>query len=285
MINIYLKIITVLFLILLIGCKNDKTAKQLILEKKTIDSIAVEKKRTEEYKVTKANNKEIVSSIIFENRTYDKENDFTSIKSVLLETPINISFADVRVLDYRKEVVIYSFGLQNYLEYKKPYKEYCPFINGYTNEMEFIVSYETPVKISFKNGQYFWLGKDYKWLTPKIKVTNSLDYQDYDKDWFKEINNQQVRIGGGDIIKYRNKIYLILYTSYERWVMHHLFDITDTENIKYYILTTMINMRDVYDSYGDFNNDGKLDFKQKYTYLEDIYDKSKGLYKIYTLPE
>ncbi|MCC9064129.1 hypothetical protein [Flavobacterium piscisymbiosum] len=275
-----LRIIIVL-LCCLISCKNDKTAKPIIQTQKITDSLLVIKERKEKYKRTTANNKEILKTIVFENRIYDKENDFTKIKSVLLETPGEIEFTKFMTSDYRKEIQFLNFGLLNHLEYKEPYKEYSPFINASTKKMEFILSYDGSIKISFSNGQYFWFGENYKWLTPKIKVSDSLDYQFYNMGSFKKMNNRSV-IHGGQILKFKNKIYLLFFISNGMWWIHHLFDITDEKSIKYCILNSIYGLEDCY---GDFNNDGKLDFKQKYAYLRNSEDKSQDKYKVYTLPE
>lgn len=279
--NIYLKKITVLILLCLIGCKNDKTTTPIIPNQKAKDSIAVEKEKDKRYKITTNNNEKILTTVVFENRTYDKENDFTKIKSVLLETPIKIQFTDFITLDYREEIQFFNFDLQNYMQYKAPYTDYSPFINFSTKKMEFILSYDGLIKISFSNGQYFWFGESYKWLTPKIKVADSLDYQFYNKNSFKEVNKQSI-VRGGQILKFKNKIYLLFIISDGMWWIHHLFDITDESNIKYYILNSIYGLKECY---GDFNNDGKLEFKQKYFYLRNSEDKSQDKYKIYTLPE
>lgn len=273
-------IISILLLFCWIGCKNEKSARPIIPNQKAKDSIALEKEKDKRYKITTDNNKKILTTVVFENRTYNKENDFTKIKSILLKTPSDIDLTYLRILDYRKEVMIFSFGLMNYLEYKEPYREYCPFINGSTNEMEFIVSYDTPVKISFKKGQYFYFGQNYKWLTPKIKVAHSIDHQYYNKKSFKDLNPEFIH--HGMIIRFKNKKYLLFLIGDGMWWIHHLFDITDESNIKYYILNSIYGLEECY---GDFNNDGKLDFKQKYAYLRNSEDKSQDKYKVYTLPE
>ena len=174
--------IVIILLFFLFSCKDDRTSKKIILNKKVLDSIALEKKREAEYKITTANNRKILNTIKFENRVYDKENDFSNIKSVLLKTPSNIEFTHLEASDYDNETLIFSFVLNHYLEYKEPYIEYCPFINNSTKKMEFILSYDY-LKVSFSNGQYFWLGRDYKWLTPIIKLPSyNDDYQFYNEN-------------------------------------------------------------------------------------------------------
>ena len=64
------------------------------------------------------------------------------------------------------------------------------------------------------------------------------------------------------------------------WCIHHLFDITNEKNIKYFILNGIYNDQD---GYGDFNYDGKLDFQQKYFYLRNSLDHSEDRFKIYTI--
>ena len=64
------------------------------------------------------------------------------------------------------------------------------------------------------------------------------------------------------------------------WYIHHLFDITNEKSIKYFILNGIYTDED---GYGDFNNDGKLDFKQKYFYVKNSLDHSQEKFKIYTL--
>ena len=274
--------IVIILLFFLFSCKDDRTSKKIILNKKVLDSIALEKKREAEYKITTANNRKILNTIKFENRVYDKENDFSNIKSVLLKTPRNIEFTHLEASDYDNETLIFSFVLNHYLEYKEPYIEYCPFINNSTKKMEFILSYDY-LKVSFSNGQYFWLGRDYKWLTPIIKLPSyNDDYQFYNENIEKNIN-EQAKIHGGTIIRFKEKRYLVLYSRIQNIMIHHLFDITSKNKIKYYVLSSIDSGYDE-NCYGDSNHDGKLDFKQKYAYLRNIYDKSEGKYKIYTLP-
>ena len=64
-------------------------------------------------------------------------------------------------------------------------------------------------------------------------------------------------------------------------IFEEIIDITDEKNIKYYILNSIYGLEDCY---GDFNNDGKLDFKQKYAYLRNSENHSNDKYKTYTLP-
>lgn len=282
-VKLNIKIVIVL-LFSLFSCKEDKTSKQLKSNKKALDSIAIKNNRQKEYKITRVKNKEIVNTIEFENIVYGNENDFSKIKSVLLETPNEINFTYLHNETNKNGIIFQTFGLNNYLEYKEPYREYCPFINTSKKRMEFILSYyvdsSTVLKISFINGQAFLFGKKHKWITPKVKVADSLDYQHYSKDSFCEANYQS-SIHGGNIVKYRNKKYLLFFINDGMWWIHHLFDITDEKNIKYYILNSIYGLEDCY---GDFNNDGKLDFKQKYAYLRNSENHSNDKYKTYTLP-
>ena len=51
--------IVIILLFFLFSCKDDRTSKKIILNKKVLDSIALEKKREAEYKITTANNRKI----------------------------------------------------------------------------------------------------------------------------------------------------------------------------------------------------------------------------------
>ncbi|NJM78668.1 MAG: hypothetical protein HC854_01810 [Flavobacterium sp.] len=175
--------------------------------------------------------------------------------------------------------------LTDFLDYKERYKHYLPFINKSKRSIDFIVSYSenniTPVKISFKDGQYFLFGKNFKWITPKIKITDTLltDYQIFNKSSFENPISFP-NTYRSSFLEFNKKKYLLFFYWEGVWCIHHLFDLTDEKKIKYYILNSIYSTEN---SYGDFNNDGKLDFKQKYFYLRNNLDTSKDKYKIYTI--
>ena len=287
-------IILFILLFFIFSCKND--AKKIINNGKGIDSLVSlknnkkdsllnENKKGEKFLITSAKNKKFLESLILEKINYNSQSDYNNIKSVLLKTPNEIDFTYLHSKTNKNGIIFQNFGLANYLEYKKPYKEYSPFINQKTKQIDFIISYDEstviPLKISFKKGQYFWFGKSFKWITPKIKIKDTLldDYQDFNENSFSNGNNQKM-IRGGDIFEYNKKKYL-LFTFWDgMWCIHHLFEITDDNNIKYYILNSIYTNED---GYGDFNNDNKLDFKQRYFYLRNSIDTTQNKYKIYTI--
>ncbi len=278
-------------LFFIISCKKDN--KTIINIKESQDSIVNIKKnkndsllkRKKRYLITTAKNKKFLESIVNEKINYNRESDYYNIKSVLSGTPSEIDFTHLHNKTNKKGIIFKNFDLVNFLEYKEPYKEYSPFINQETRQIDFIISYDVstkvPLKISFKKGQYFWFGKNFKWITPKIKVNHSLeDYQRViSKNSFSNGNNQKM-IKEGNIFEFKNKKYLLFTFWNNIWCIHHLFDITDDKNIKYYILNSIYTNEE---GYGDFNKDNKLDFKQRYFYLRNSTDTSRYKYKIYTI--
>ena len=249
------------------------------------DSLILIKKNNEQYYKTIAKNIFFLKSINIEKYKYYKDNDYVNIKSVLLKTPTEIDFTYLHGKMNKNGIFFQSFGLTNFLEYKEPYKEYAPFINQKTKQIDFIISYderaEIPLKISFKKGQYFWFGKNFNWITPKIEINDSslTDYQDFNKDSFSNSDNQKM-IREGIFFEFNRKKYLFFNINNGIWNIHHLFDISDDRDIKYYILNSIYTREE---GYGDFNKDRKLDFKQKYYLHRNNYEKSKDKYKIYTI--
>lgn len=271
------KIAIVLSLFILINCKNNKNLKIDIVNK---DSVLIIKKS--KYDVNK--NKNFLELIIFEKINYKIDNDFIKIKSVLLKTPGEINFTDFYKKINSKGIFFQSFRLASFLEYKQPFKQYYPFINKSNKKINFIISHDVngdSLKISFKNGQYFWFGKKYKLITPKIKIKDKLD------DHQKMINRKSfenpnflINVRGGIFFEYNKKKYLLFIFNDGIWTVHHLFDITNDKNINYFILNSIYTLED---GYSDYNNDGKVDFKQKYYYNKNSNDTTQNKYKIYTI--
>lgn len=256
----------------------------IIFKKRISDSILSSKKNQEQYQKTIAKNKKFLESIIFEKINYNTQSDYNNIKSVLLKTLGQVDFTYLHKKTNANGIIYKTFGLANYLEYKEPFKEYWPFINKSKKSIDFILSYGEsdylPLKISFSQGQHFILGKNFKWITPKINIkdTTLADYQHFNKISFLNPNFFINR--GGSIIEFNKKKYL-LFTFWDgMWCIHHLFDLTHEKKIKYYILNSIYTDED---GYCDFNNDGKLDFKQKYFYVKNSLDHSKDRFKIYTI--
>ena len=84
----------------------------------------------------------------------------------------------------------------------------------------------------------------------------------------------------GIFFEFNQKRYLFFIINNGILNIHHLFDISDDRNIKYYILNSIYTREE---GYGDFNKDGKLDFKQKYYLQRNNNEKLKDKYKIYTI--
>lgn len=288
------RILIVFLIFFCFSCKKD-TDKVITVKKrensaktsnKNInDSLLKIKKRNESYSIIIKNNKKFISSLRFQKLNFNNKNDFSRIKLVLLETPNEINFSHLQIQPNENGIVFQNFNLKNYLEYKKPFKEYLPFINNFSKEIDFIISYnekeEIPLKISFKKGQYFWFGKNYKWITPRVKIDDSLiDYQKViNKNSFSEANNQQI-IKEGKFLEFNNKKYLLFIIQNGIWNIHHLFDITVETKIKYYIINSIYTNEE---GYNDYNSDNKLDFKQCYYYLRNEIDKKHNKYKTYTI--
>ena len=288
----YLAIIIMFFFI---SCKDSEKNKIKKLHKINQDSLLIYKKRRdnslllliknkEQYPKTTAKNKKFLEALIFEKIKYNRENDFNNIKSVLLETPSEVDYTYLHNKINKNGIAFQNFGIANFLEYKKSNKEYCPFIKQKTKQIDFIISYDEnakiPLKISFKKGQYFWFGKNFKWITTKIKINDSsIDYQHYNKNSFQEDRYQNI-IRSGSFFEFNKKKFL-LFTNWDgMWCIHHLFDITNESNIKYYILNGIYTTED---GYGDFNKNGQLEFKQKYFYIRNSIDTTHNKYKIYTI--
>lgn len=278
-----------LFLFLCIGCKKENKIENqdsiIIFKKRIADSILLRKKNLEQYTKTIAKNKLFLESLIVEKINFTSQSDYNSITSVLLKTPIEIDFTYLHKKTNRKGIIFENFGLQNYLEYEEPYKEYSPFINQKNKQIDFIICYdentEIPLKISFKNGEFFWFGKNFKWITPLIKIKDRslTDYQDFNQNSFSKSINQKM-IKEGLYLEFNKKKFLLFNIENGMWNIHHLFDVSVDKDIKYYILNSIYTREE---GYGDFNNDGMLDFKQKYYLHRNNNQKTKDEYKIYTL--
>ncbi len=284
--------LVVLFVILFfVGCKGNENKNEFKTNKDSLlngnlrasDSL-LEIKKDRAYQVTVSKNKKKLETLTFLKINYPEENDFNNIKSVLLNTPTEINFTNLHDEKNKNGIIFQNFGLTNYLEYKSPYREYFPFINEHSHEIDFVISFDesskNPLKISFKKGQYFHFGENFKWLTPKIKISDTLtDYQDYNKNSFATADHQN-KIRQGSIFKFDKKTYLLFIIDDGIWEIHHLFDITNDNNIKYYILNGIYTTKN---GYGDFNHDYKLDFKQRYFYLRNSIDTTQNKYKVYKI--
>lgn len=224
-----------------------------------------------------SNNSE--SDFIYNTNDYDV-NDFSIIDSVIYYTPIELEPTILNDTLNLNKLTVSRFNLLNYMEYKEPYRMFYPFVNSTNKDIQFIIAqdengYDIPLKISFKNGQYFLFGKDYKLLTSRLEESGDLD--NFDADSFY---NPNFRNSISFIINTDQKKYLIFAFSDSMWWVHHLFDISDSDNIKYYILYSIYTLEEGY----SIDNKGQLQFKQKYFYLWNSEDTSQDKYRLIDIP-
>lgn len=172
------------------------------------------------------------------------------------------------------------FYLNNYFELAEPFRMFYPFINT-QKQIEFILSCDEdgkiPLKISFPDQQTFIFGKDYTLLTKRMEESDFLDTFDdnsfYDPNFIGSSHS-------GYILKTKDKEYLLFLFSYGPWWIHHLFDVTNKNDIKYYILYSIYTTQEGY----FMGKDGGLKFKQKYFYLMNSEDKSQDKFRVIDIP-
>ena len=209
------------------------------------------------------------------------DTDFESLKIILNDHPENVKKSDLKLIsnDSANEFMpeIYTFTTSNYLGTSPEYKMYYALITQ-PSDIKFVLSNsedgKIPLKVSFSKNASIFFGENYKLLTEK-SAKEELDF--LKKDDFINPNPQ---FTAEYFIKYKNASYYDFVDHRGVWYIHHIFDVSNVNAVKYYIAFSIYTLQD---SFVDEDKDGVLDFKQKYDYSPNNEDKSSNKFRIYSI--
>jgi|GEM_PF-7008118 len=210
-----------------------------------------------------------------------QDTDFDSLQRILNSNPISIKTSEFKTISggvgEKNVPEVSTFITSNYLDGSSPNKMFYALITKPT-EIKFVLSGsedgKIPLKVSFSKNQSFYFGKKFKLLTEKSENAQ------FDYLAGNDFMNPKPRFIAQYFIKYRKAKYYDFVDNKGIWYIHHIFDVSDLKDVKYYIACSIYTL---HDSFIDNDADGVLDFRQKYDYLPNSEDRSSDKYRTYSL--